>query len=88
MKLVEGEFFLLQAHPLSFDSRYFGPVLLAVGAATNKFHKYLKGNSIRFFLNLDRDGFAAFAQWSRAWPRAPDLGQSFQPLPAYSPSRF
>jgi conjugative transfer signal peptidase TraF len=27
MKLIEGEFFLLQAHPLSFDSRYFGPVL-------------------------------------------------------------
>jgi type IV secretory pathway protease TraF len=27
MKLVEGEFFLLQPHPYSFDSRYFGPVL-------------------------------------------------------------
>ena len=25
--LVEGEFFLLQPHPYSFDSRYFGPVL-------------------------------------------------------------
>jgi conjugative transfer signal peptidase TraF len=27
MKLIEGEFFLLQPHPLSFDSRYFGPVM-------------------------------------------------------------
>jgi conjugative transfer signal peptidase TraF len=27
MKLIEGEFFLLQPHPNSFDSRYFGPVL-------------------------------------------------------------
>ncbi|WP_407175375.1 S26 family signal peptidase [Bradyrhizobium sp. STM 3562] len=27
MRLVEGEFFLLQPHPRSFDSRYFGPVL-------------------------------------------------------------
>jgi conjugative transfer signal peptidase TraF len=27
LKLIEGEFFLLQPHPLSFDSRYFGPVL-------------------------------------------------------------
>ncbi|UWU66136.1 S26 family signal peptidase [Bradyrhizobium sp. NC92] len=27
MRLVEGEFFLLQPHPNSFDSRYFGPVL-------------------------------------------------------------
>ena len=27
MKLVEREFFLLQPHPYSFDSRYFGPVL-------------------------------------------------------------
>jgi conjugative transfer signal peptidase TraF len=27
MKLVEGEFFLLQPHPYSFDSRYFGPVV-------------------------------------------------------------
>ncbi|MCK1641241.1 S26 family signal peptidase [Bradyrhizobium sp. 157] len=27
MRLVEGEFFLLQPHPHSFDSRYFGPVL-------------------------------------------------------------
>ena len=26
MRLIEGEFFLLQPHPLSFDSRYFGPV--------------------------------------------------------------
>lgn len=26
-KLVPGEFFLLQPHPRSFDSRYFGPVL-------------------------------------------------------------
>jgi conjugative transfer signal peptidase TraF len=26
-KLVRGEFFLLQPHPRSFDSRYFGPVL-------------------------------------------------------------
>lgn len=25
--LVEGEFFLLQPHPYSFDSRYFGPVM-------------------------------------------------------------
>jgi type IV secretory pathway protease TraF len=25
--LVDGEFFLLQPHPYSFDSRYFGPVL-------------------------------------------------------------
>jgi type IV secretory pathway protease TraF len=24
--LVDGEFFLLQPHPYSFDSRYFGPV--------------------------------------------------------------
>jgi conjugative transfer signal peptidase TraF len=27
MKLVDGEYFLLQPHPRSFDSRYFGPVL-------------------------------------------------------------
>ncbi|WP_027554895.1 S26 family signal peptidase [Bradyrhizobium sp. Cp5.3] len=27
MRLVEGEFFLLQPHPRSFDSRYFGPVM-------------------------------------------------------------
>lgn len=27
MRLVDGEYFLLQPHPLSFDSRYFGPVL-------------------------------------------------------------
>jgi conjugative transfer signal peptidase TraF len=27
LRLVDGEFFLLQPHPLSFDSRYFGPVL-------------------------------------------------------------
>jgi len=27
MRLVDGEFFLLQPHPHSFDSRYFGPVL-------------------------------------------------------------
>lgn len=27
MRLVEGEYFLLQPHPNSFDSRYFGPVL-------------------------------------------------------------
>jgi conjugative transfer signal peptidase TraF len=27
MKLVEGEYFLLQQHPHSFDSRYFGPAL-------------------------------------------------------------
>ncbi|MGY3610481.1 MULTISPECIES: S26 family signal peptidase [unclassified Bradyrhizobium] len=27
LELVEGEFFLLQPHPHSFDSRYFGPVL-------------------------------------------------------------
>jgi type IV secretory pathway protease TraF len=27
MKPVEGEFFLLQPHPYSFDSRYFGPVM-------------------------------------------------------------
>ncbi|WP_334419002.1 MULTISPECIES: S26 family signal peptidase [unclassified Bradyrhizobium] len=27
MKLIDGEFFLLQPHPYSFDSRYFGPVL-------------------------------------------------------------
>ncbi len=27
MTLIDGEFFLLQPHPLSFDSRYFGPVL-------------------------------------------------------------
>ncbi|MBR0906645.1 S26 family signal peptidase [Bradyrhizobium liaoningense] len=26
-RLVEGEYFLLQPHPHSFDSRYFGPVL-------------------------------------------------------------
>jgi conjugative transfer signal peptidase TraF len=26
MHLVDGEFFLLQPHPYSFDSRYFGPV--------------------------------------------------------------
>ena len=25
--LIDGEFFLLQPHPYSFDSRYFGPVL-------------------------------------------------------------
>jgi conjugative transfer signal peptidase TraF len=27
MRLVEGEYFLLQPHPNSFDSRYIGPVL-------------------------------------------------------------
>jgi type IV secretory pathway protease TraF len=27
MRLVEGAYFLLQPHPNSFDSRYFGPVL-------------------------------------------------------------
>ena len=27
VKLVEGEYFLMQPHPHSFDSRYFGPVL-------------------------------------------------------------
>ena len=27
MRLIDGEYFLLQPHPLSFDSRYFGPVL-------------------------------------------------------------
>lgn len=27
MRLVEGEFFVLQPHPYSFDSRYFGPVM-------------------------------------------------------------
>jgi conjugative transfer signal peptidase TraF len=27
IRLVESEFFLLQPHPYSFDSRYFGPVL-------------------------------------------------------------
>lgn len=27
MRLVDGEYFLLQPHPFSFDSRYFGPVL-------------------------------------------------------------
>jgi conjugative transfer signal peptidase TraF len=27
MTLIDGELFLLQPHPLSFDSRYFGPVL-------------------------------------------------------------
>jgi conjugative transfer signal peptidase TraF len=27
VRLVEGEYFLLQPHPHSFDSRYFGPVL-------------------------------------------------------------
>jgi conjugative transfer signal peptidase TraF len=27
IRLVDGEFFLLQPHPLSFDSRYFGPVM-------------------------------------------------------------
>ena len=27
IRLVDGEFFLLQPHPYSFDSRYFGPVL-------------------------------------------------------------
>jgi conjugative transfer signal peptidase TraF len=26
MRLTDGEFFLLQPHPYSFDSRYFGPV--------------------------------------------------------------
>jgi conjugative transfer signal peptidase TraF len=26
IRLVDGEFFLLQPHPYSFDSRYFGPV--------------------------------------------------------------
>ncbi|TWB03673.1 S26 family signal peptidase [Bradyrhizobium stylosanthis] len=26
-RLVEGEFFLMQPHPSSFDSRYFGPVM-------------------------------------------------------------
>ncbi len=27
LRLVEGEYFLMQPHPHSFDSRYFGPVL-------------------------------------------------------------
>jgi type IV secretory pathway protease TraF len=27
MRLVDGKFLLLQPHPFSFDSRYFGPVL-------------------------------------------------------------
>ncbi len=27
LKLVQGEYFLLQPHPYSFDSRYFGPVI-------------------------------------------------------------
>ncbi len=27
IRLVDGEFFLLQPHPYSFDSRYFGPVM-------------------------------------------------------------
>jgi len=27
MRLIDGEYFLLQPHPDSFDSRYFGPVL-------------------------------------------------------------
>ncbi len=27
LRLINGEYFLLQPHPLSFDSRYFGPVL-------------------------------------------------------------
>ncbi len=27
IRLIDGEFFLLQPHPHSFDSRYFGPVL-------------------------------------------------------------
>jgi conjugative transfer signal peptidase TraF len=27
IRLVEGEYFLLQPHPHSFDSRYFGPVM-------------------------------------------------------------
>ncbi len=27
IRLIDGEFFLLQPHPRSFDSRYFGPVL-------------------------------------------------------------
>lgn len=27
MRLIDGEFFLLQPHPYSFDSRYFGLVL-------------------------------------------------------------
>jgi conjugative transfer signal peptidase TraF len=27
MRLVDGEFFVMQPHPYSFDSRYFGPVL-------------------------------------------------------------
>ncbi|MCC8937075.1 S26 family signal peptidase [Bradyrhizobium sp. Arg68] len=27
LRLVEGEYFLMQPHPRSFDSRYFGPVL-------------------------------------------------------------
>ena len=27
MRLVEGEFFVMQPHPYSFDSRYFGPVM-------------------------------------------------------------
>jgi type IV secretory pathway protease TraF len=27
LRLIEGEYFLLQPHPNSFDSRYFGPVL-------------------------------------------------------------
>ena len=27
LRLIDGEFFLLQPHPHSFDSRYFGPVL-------------------------------------------------------------
>jgi conjugative transfer signal peptidase TraF len=27
IRLIDGEFFLLQPHPQSFDSRYFGPVM-------------------------------------------------------------
>jgi conjugative transfer signal peptidase TraF len=27
VRLVEGEYFLLQPHPYSFDSRYFGPIM-------------------------------------------------------------
>src|SRR5260370_13953195 len=38
MRLIDGEFFLLQPHPLSFDSRYFGPVLLcAIVAVARQF---------------------------------------------------
>jgi type IV secretory pathway protease TraF len=27
LRLIDGEFFLPQRHPLSLDSRYFGPVV-------------------------------------------------------------